>query len=106
MEFMLSKMEELIEEVYGYSIHEFPSNDFRDMGYFVDAVKHGYTKTNWLKFRTLRNRQGFSLGDDLLIEVLLNTEKAFNIVIRDEEAEKVTTISDLIKIVNEKTSSA
>lgn len=92
---MLTKLEALIEDVYRYPVSEFPNNDFRDMGHYVDALQHGYTKTNWLYFKPSRDRQGFSFGDDLLLELLLMCEKVFNITIKDGEAENIKTIDDL-----------
>lgn len=91
----LIKLENLIEEVYGYPVWEFPSKDFRDMGNFVDAKNHGYSNRNWLRFKPRRDKQGFSLADDLLIILLLCVEKQFDIIIKDEVAEKINTTSDL-----------
>jgi len=92
---MLTKLEELIEEAYGLSISEFPSENFRDMGIYAEALKRGYSNRNWLKYRAKRDKQGFTMGDDLFLILMLMCEKAFNITIKDEEAEKINTIEEL-----------
>ena len=99
---MLTKLEELIEEVYGLPIMEFPSQDFRDMGVYAEALSNGYNKRNWIKYKPKRDRQGFSLGDDLHLKLLLMCEKVFNITIKDEGAEKMKTIYDLEEYVKQR----
>lgn len=92
---MLTKLEEIFEEIYGRSIEEFPSRNFGDIGRITDALRQGYKLSNWLKSKPTRDYQGFSLGDDLFLSLLLKTEKVFNITIKDEEAEKIKTFEDL-----------
>ncbi len=90
-----TKLEQIFEEIYGHSIEEYPSRNMSDIGRITDALKQGYTIKNWLKSKPTRDYQGFSLGDDLFLALLLKTEKVFNIVIRDEEADNIKTINDL-----------
>jgi hypothetical protein len=99
---MLTKLEELIEEVYGLPFKEFPSQDFHDMGVYTEALSNGYHKRNWIKYKPKRDRKGFSLGDDLHLKLLLMCEKVFNITIMDEEAEMMNTIYDLEKYVKQR----
>lgn len=92
---MLTKLEEIFEDIYGHSIEEYSSRNFDDIGRITEALRKGYTLNNWLRSKPSIDNQGFSYGDDLFIALLLKTEKVFNITIRDEEAEKLKTFEDL-----------
>jgi uracil DNA glycosylase len=95
------KLGNLIEEIYEVSLEELPTNNFRDITIYAEATRNGVPSNKWQHYILKRDRVGFTKADDQFLELLLKTEKLFNITIKDEEAENVKTIVDLENMVTE-----
>ena len=96
------KLGNLIEEIYEVSLDELPTNNFRDITIYAEATRNGVPSNKWQHYILKRDRVGFTKADDQHLELLLKTEKLFNITIKDEEAEKINCISKLDCIVMSK----
>jgi hypothetical protein len=94
-----SHLHKLIEEVYDVSIDELPTDIFQNIAIYAEATRTGLPMKNWRNYRIKKDNKGFTIADDLFITLLLRVEKLFNIIILDEEAEKIERIIDLENII-------
>jgi uracil DNA glycosylase len=95
-------LKRLLEEVYEVSYEELPSFLLNDIAIYAEATRNNVSRNKWRSYVLKRDRTGFTAADDKLLELLLNTEKVFNITIKDEEAEKVYTLNELELMVSKK----
>lgn len=96
---MMSRLHLLIEEVYEVTIDELPTDVFQNIAIYAEATRTGIPMKNWANYRIKKDSKGFTIADDLFISLLLRTEKVFNIVIKDEEADLMLRVIDLENLV-------
>jgi hypothetical protein len=94
-----SHLHKLIEEVYDVTIDELPTDIFQNIAIYAEATRTGVPMKNWANYRIKKDSKGFTVADDLFITLLLRVEKLFNIIIMDEQAEKIERIIDLENIL-------
>ncbi len=102
---LLDSIEEVIEKVLLISVHEIRTDSLYELARYAEAKANGYTVNTWTSYKPKAGADGMHHFGFDVISIFMSCESSFSIEIKDAEAEKINTITDLLNLVQSKINS-